>query len=126
MSLNLLLPLSLITLANAPAQAAETKISITPQSCMAKSGWCETELQITWQMSEESSVCIKIEQHKKHYCFDKGQAHSLRVPVKIEGPIEIVLLHGTSEQVLATEVLNVFVSEYKKRKRQRHAWSIIL
>ena len=47
------------------------------------------------------------------------------INVKVEGPIKVHLIAVQSQKVIATSTLNVFVNEYKKRTRQRHAWSII-
>lgn len=108
------------------AKANDTIMAITPQSCMAKSGWCETQVSIDWQLSQEAEVCIEIKQQKLRRCFEKSSSHSTQFPIKSQGPITIILVHAKSNQELASQVLNVFVREHKKRKRQRHIWSIIL
>ncbi len=108
------------------AQATDLSMSITPQSCMASSGWCETEVIISWQQLKETPICIKIEHQQQAYCFDKSLTASTSIAIKTEKPITIVLVHAVSQKVLVTQVLNVFVREHKSRKRQRHAWSIIL
>jgi len=105
--------------------ASEPILSISPESCVANKGWCHTQLNISWQLINDEPVCIQIEEHNTSYCFDSGLNNQKTITVRVNGPIKVSLVASKSEQVIAQKTLNVFIKEYKKRARQRHAWSII-
>ena len=110
---------------NSLAHASDIVMSINPESCMAKNGWCDASLEVSWQLRKAKAVCLKIEGQAEKICFEKQKSNSTMVKIKIKRPVKVQLLTASSDQVLASTTLNVFIKEYKKRNRQRHAWSVI-
>lgn len=126
MNFRCILIISLVSFAhNSLAQASDIVMSINPESCMAKNGWCDASLVVSWQLRKAKAVCLKIEGQAEKICFDKQKSNSTMVQIKIKRPVKVQLLTASSDQVLASTTLNVFIKEYKKRNRQRHAWSVI-
>jgi len=118
--------ISLVCIANTPfAYASDVVMSINPESCMAENGWCAASLEVSWQLSKAKAVCLKVEGKAEKICFDKQLTNSTIIQIKIKRPIKVQLLTASSDQILASTTLNVFVREYKRRSRQRHAWSVI-
>jgi hypothetical protein len=107
------------------AQASDVILSISPESCMAEKGWCNTALEINWQLSKAKAVCLKIEGQAEKICCEKQLHHSTVIQVNVQRPIKIQLLTEKNHQLLASSTLHVFMQEYQKRNRQRHAWSVI-
>jgi len=100
-------------------------MSINPESCMAENGWCNASLEVSWQLSKAKAVCLKVEGRAEKICFDEQRNNSTKIKIKIKRPIKVQLLAASNDQILASTTLNVFIREYKKRNRQRHAWSVI-
>jgi hypothetical protein len=110
---------------NSLAHTSEVDMSISPESCMAINGWCNASLEVSWKLSKAKAVCLRIEGQVEKICFDKQKNNSTMFQIKIKRPVKVQLLTASSDQVLASTTLNVFIKEYKKRNRQRHAWSVI-
>ena len=105
--------------------AADVVLSISPESCMANKGWCHASLEINWQLTTATAVCLKVESQVEKICFDKKSNNSTVIEINVQRPIEIQLIAAANDRVLASATLNVFIQEYQKRRRQRHAWSVI-
>lgn len=105
--------------------AADVVLSISPESCMVEKGWCKAALEINWQLSKAKAVCLKIEGQTEKICFDKQLNNSTVIQINVNRPIKIQLFTAANNQLLASSTLNVFMQEYQKRSRQRHAWSVI-
>lgn len=116
-------PLIFLTLS--PWCFAEDNISVTPSSCVVKKGWCEIEINLSWQVSAKQSVCIESVEIDYEYCVSSGEQITTQIGVKAKKDLTFSLRNANTQQVLATTTLKVFVTEYKKRRRQRHAWSVI-
>jgi len=115
----------LSTIISSNVYATDVVMSISPESCMVEKGWCNTALEINWQLNNAKAVCLKIEGKAENICFDKRLTNSTVIQIKIKRPIKVQLLTASSHHVLASSTLNVFIQEYQKRSRQRHAWSVI-
>lgn len=107
-------------------RASDAHISISPKSCMAQDGWCKTNLKIHWQLAKPLDVCLKLSDRKRLLCFEADKKPSATVAININQKLTIELLPAKSKKALASATLNVFVKENQKRRRQRHAWSVIL
>ncbi|TPH14567.1 DUF3019 domain-containing protein [Litorilituus lipolyticus] len=106
-------------------KADDPLLSISPESCMAKEGWCKTSLEISWKLIKPQNVCINIESQDKAYCFRQSLEQSKVIAISVNQPIKVYLTSLTSNKIIATAKMNVLMQEHKTRKRQRHAWSIL-
>ena len=103
------------------------RVEVTPESCVKTNDVCETKLDINWQTENEIAVCIRIaNQQNQVTCFEQASVKHYQTFVNTQRTLVVELLDADTRQMLARTKLNVFVSEYKKRKRKRHAWSVIL
>jgi hypothetical protein len=104
---------------------ANSTIDVTPKSCVIQQGWCETQLTIKWRVNTVEAVCIEAVEIDYSYCVNNNQTLSTSLNIKTNSDVTFILKNAKTKQALAKSTLKVFVSEYKQRRRQRHAWSVI-
>lgn len=105
--------------------ASDALLSITPESCMAKDGMCNTKLEVSWKLIKPQDVCIVIDFPAKKYCFNNSKERKKTVILKVNKPVKVYLVTSKENEVIASARMNVLMREFKARKRQRHAWSIL-
>lgn len=106
---------------------AENQLKITPESCVLIKNICETKIKVQWQLESDMPVCVKIHnQQIAVTCFEKQSPNSYTTFIKTKKSLVVELIDADSQNILIRQVLDVFTGEVKKRKRKRHAWSVIL
>lgn len=106
---------------------SKNQLKVTPESCIAKNDVCETIITISWQLQKAAEVCIRITGNSQSIkCFEKNSQTSYVKQVKTNRSLIIELVESESYLQIKKIVLDVFTRKYNKRKRKRHAWSVII
>ncbi|QBY02928.1 DUF3019 domain-containing protein [Thalassotalea sp. HSM 43] len=108
------------------AQASTKALQIKPENCLNQSEHCDIEVEFSWSLNEPRSFCIfQLGLNLPEFCIVNSRSGSRIIQLDVSETVEFVLVDSTTDVHVDTSLFRVFTSTVQKRKRKRHAWSIL-